>query len=319
MDNTTSGQIIVDGARIDKMKKKLKEWGNQHQNTTNQIKYANKGLITSFKSLLSAMMPFLGVYAIVSGLRNAINDAMESIETDNMFNTVMGSASKEMSAWVKELNQTVGLGITNTKQYIATITQMGRAMGLTGQQAIDMSKQMAVMAGDISSFYNTDLASVQADLRSALSGSFETMDKYGVVLRANTIKEYAYANGIAQTGAELTEQQKKDLAKYTERVKGLVVVEITGEKCPPCLAFARMLKEDTFLDELRSKGGRFYQLDVGTEKGLSGKKLSTDIWGIRGMPYVLFFKDGAPIYLLKGFDETRWPKIKQTLKQKNIL
>ena len=78
-----------------------------------------------------------------------------------------------------------------------------------------------------------------------------------------------------QTGAELTEKKKKDLAKYTERVKGLVVVEITGEKCPPCLAFARMLKEDTFLDELRSKGGRFYQLDVGTEKGLSGKKLST--------------------------------------------
>ena len=203
-DNSIPKQLSL----IDKMKKKLKEWGNQHQNTANQIKNANKGLITSFKSLLSAMMPFLGIYAIFSGLRNAINDAMESIETDNMFNTVMGSASKEMSAWVKELNQTVGLGITNTKQYTATITQMGRAMGLTGQQAIDMSKQMAVMAGDISSFYNTDLASVQADLRSALSGSFETMDKYGVVLRANTIKEYAYANGIAQTGAELTNAQR---------------------------------------------------------------------------------------------------------------
>lgn len=203
-DNSIPKQLSL----IDKMKKKLKEWGNQHQNTANQIKYANKGLITSFKSLLSAMMPFLGIYAIFSGLRNAINDAMESIETDNMFNTVMGSASKEMSAWVKELNQTVGLGITNTKQYTATITQMGRAMGLTGQQAIDMSKQMAVMAGDISSFYNTDLASVQADLRSALSGSFETMDKYGVVLRANTIKEYAYANGIAQTGAELTNAKR---------------------------------------------------------------------------------------------------------------
>ena len=122
-----------------------------------------------------------------------------------------------------------------------------------------------------------------------------------------------------QTGGELTEQQKKDLAKYTERVKGLVVVEITGEKCPPCLAFARMLKEDTFLDELRSKGGRFYQLDIGTEKGLAGKKLSTDIWGIRGMPAFLFFKDGERIYGFTGFDETRWPKIKQTLKQKNIL
>lgn len=122
-----------------------------------------------------------------------------------------------------------------------------------------------------------------------------------------------------QTGGELTEQQKKDLAKYTERVKGIVGVEITGERCPPCLAFARMLKEDTFLEELKSKGGRFYQLDLGTEKGLAGKKLSTDIWGIRGMPTFLFFKDGERIYGFEGFDETRWPKIKQTLKQKNIL
>ena len=122
-----------------------------------------------------------------------------------------------------------------------------------------------------------------------------------------------------QTGGELTEQQKKDLAKYTERVKGIVGVEITGERCPPCLAFARMLKEDTFLEELKSKGGRFYQLDLGTEKGLAGKKLSSDIWGITGMPYVLFFKDGAPIYLLKGFDKAQWPNVKQALRQKKIL
>lgn len=193
---------------IDKIKKKIIQWKDSHVSASKSIQSANKTLTSSFKSVLSAIAPFVSLYAIFAGLKNAINDAMESIETDNMFNTVMGSASKEMSAWVKELNQTVGLGITNTKQYTATITQMGRAMGLTGQQAIDMSKQMAVMAGDISSFYNTDLASVQADLRSALSGSFETMDKYGVVLRANTIKEYAYANGIANTGAELTNAQR---------------------------------------------------------------------------------------------------------------
>lgn len=203
-DNSIPKQLSL----IDKMKQKLKEWRDQHKKTANQIKNANKGLIISLKSLLSAMMPFLSIYAIFSGLRSAINDAMESIETDNMFNTVMGSASKEMNAWVKELNRTVGLGITNTKQYAATITQMGRAMGLTGQQAIDMSKQMAVMAGDISSFYNTDLASVQSDLRSALSGSYETMDKYGIVLRATTIQQYAYTKGIAQTGAELTNAQR---------------------------------------------------------------------------------------------------------------
>ena len=206
--NPTDNSIPKQLALIDKMKQKLKEWGSQHQKTAKQIKSANKGLTSSFKSLLSAMMPFLSIYAVFTGLKNAITNAMESIETDNMFNTVFGSSASDMNKWVSEVNKTLGLGITNTKQYTATITQMGRAMGLTGTQAMEMSQKMTLMAGDISSFYNTDLATVQSDLRSALSGSFETMDKYGVVLRATTIQQFAYANGIAKTGAELTNAQR---------------------------------------------------------------------------------------------------------------
>lgn len=193
---------------IDKIKTKTSQWLSNHNKTAKGIQSANKKISSSFKSLLSAMMPFLSIYAIFTGLKNAINDAMESIETDNMFNTVFGSSANEMNKWVKEVNKTLGLGITNTKQYTATISQMGRAMGLSGTQAREMSQKMALMAGDISSFYDTDIANVQADLRSALSGSFETMDKYGIVLRATTIQQFAYANGIAQTGAELTNAQR---------------------------------------------------------------------------------------------------------------
>lgn len=190
------------------IKDKTSEWLTKHKKTAQGIQSTNKKMASSFKSLLSAMMPFLSIYAVFSGLKNSINNAMESIETDNMFNTVFGSGANEMNKWVSEVNKTLGLGITNTKQYTATISQMGRAMGLSGEQAKDMSQKMALMAGDISSFYNADLATVQQDLRSALSGSFETMDKYGVVLRATAIQQYAYANGIAQTGAELTNAQR---------------------------------------------------------------------------------------------------------------
>ena len=193
---------------IDKIKTKTSQWLSNHNKTAKGIQSANKKISSSFKSLLSAMMPFLSIYANFTGLKNAINNAMESIETDNMFNTVFGSSANEMNKWVKEVNKTLGLGVTNTKQYTATISQMGRAMGLTGTQAKDMSQKMALMAGDISSFYDTDIANVQADLRSALSGSFETMDKYGIVLRATTIQQFAYANGIAKTGSELTNAQR---------------------------------------------------------------------------------------------------------------
>ena len=169
---------------IDKIKTKTTQWLSSHNKASKGIQNANKKMASSFKSLLNAMMPFLSIYAVFSGLKNAINDAMESIETDNMFNTVFGSSSQEMNQWVSEVNKTLGLGITDTKKYTATISQMGRAMGLTGTQAMEMSQKMAKMAGDISSFYDTDIASVQADLRSALSGSYEV--KHSLPLHTET-------------------------------------------------------------------------------------------------------------------------------------
>lgn len=193
---------------IDRISTKTTQWYNNHKKASKGIQNANKSMSNSFKTLLNAMLPFMSIYAIFNGLKNSINNAMESIETDNMFNTVFGSNSQEMNKWVKEVNKTLGLGVANTKQYTATIAQMGRAMGLSGTQAQEMSQKMALMAGDISSFYNTDLATVQQDLRSALSGSYETMDKYGVVLRATTVQQYAYANGIATVGSELTNSQR---------------------------------------------------------------------------------------------------------------
>ena len=193
---------------IDKIKTKTAQWLSSHKKTADGIQNANKKMSSSFKSLLNAMMPFLSIYAVFSGIKTSITNAMESIETDNMFNTVFGSSSQEMNQWVSEVNKTLGLGITNTKQYTATISQMGRAMGLTGTQAMEMSQKMATMAGDISSFYNVDLSQAQQDLQSALSGSNEVLTKYGIVLREDIIKQYAYANGIATMGAELTSAQR---------------------------------------------------------------------------------------------------------------
>lgn len=193
---------------IDKIKTKTSQWLSNHTKTAKGIEKANKGVGNSFKSLLKSIMPFVSAFAIFNTLKKSIHEAMQAVETDHMFNTVMGNSRDEMSEWVQEVNKTMGLGIVNTKQYSSIITQMGRAMGLSGEQAMDMSKKMTKMAGDISSFYDADLVDVQRDLRSALSGSFETMDKYGIVLRQSIVDQYAWSHGIAETGKQLNNAQR---------------------------------------------------------------------------------------------------------------
>lgn len=183
-------------------------FAKEHRETANKVKSANSKMSGSFKALLATMAPFLTIYGVFNLLKTSVTDAMESVETLNMFNTVFGNSASVMNDWINTMNETLGLSKTNTQQYTATIMQMGRAMGLASNDAMAMSQKMAIMAGDISSFFNTDLATAQQDLRSALSGSFETMDKYGIVLRASTVQQYAYANGIAKVGSELTNAQR---------------------------------------------------------------------------------------------------------------
>ena len=187
---------------------KVKEWGKAHLSVGKQVKSVNKSIATSFKSILSSMLPFMTVIGAFNLLKESTTDAMGAIEDTNMFMAVFGQNASEMDSWIKQLNADTGLGVGQTKQFTAIIGQMGSAMGLTSEEAMDMSKSMAQMAGDISSFYNVDVAQAQEDLRSALSGSNEVLTKYGIVLREDTIKQYAYANGIATVGAELTSAQR---------------------------------------------------------------------------------------------------------------
>ena len=193
---------------LDETGKKAKKLGQETKKASKQIKSATTGIAASFKSLLTSMLPFMTLVGAFNLLKTSTTEAMDSIETTNMYMAVFGDRASEMDSFIKDVNKSMGLGVGQTKQFTAIIGQMGKAMGMTTDEAMGMAQSMAKMAGDISSFYNVDVAQAQEDLRSALSGSNEVLSKYGIVLREDTIKQYAYANGIARTGQELTASQR---------------------------------------------------------------------------------------------------------------
>ena len=188
----------------DKLESSLKKVDKQQD----KVSKSTKKTENAFKSLAKSLAPYLGLAAIFGTIKKSISDALEAGEAGSMFDTVFGSSAEDMNIWISDMNKTLGLGITDTKKYTATIMQMGKAMEMTNEDAMSMAQSMAKMAGDISSFYDTDITQAQEDLRSALSGSMETMDKYGIILRENTLKEFAYEEGIAAYGAELNNAQK---------------------------------------------------------------------------------------------------------------
>ena len=81
-------------------------------------------------------------------------------------------------------------------------------MGFTEAATLGMSTQMVELAADMSSAKNVPLAEALDKIRAGLIGESEPLRTMGVLLSEARVKEVAYAEGIAATGAELTVQEK---------------------------------------------------------------------------------------------------------------
>ena len=193
---------------VDNLTNKLENYINKVKKASSATQSSTKGMASGFKGALKSLLPIMSVISIFSTLKDSVKNAMDATEGQSMFDAVFGDSANKMDAFVQKMNQTLGLSVNGSKQFTATIAQMGRAMGMSSNSAMDMSQKMLTLAGDMSAFYNVDIAQAQEDLQSALSGSNEVLTKYGIVLREDTIQQYAYANGIATVGSELTSAQR---------------------------------------------------------------------------------------------------------------
>lgn len=155
----------------------------------------------------------LSAVAAFGTLKTAIQNANEATETASLFATVWGHRASEVNAWITDLSDTLGVNQVEMQNTTATLFNMAKNLDLTSTQAQQLAQDLGMLSQDMASFYNMSSADVFSDIKSVLSGSGEVFSKYGAIINETTIKEYAYANGIARVGAELSIADKT-LARY---------------------------------------------------------------------------------------------------------
>jgi len=151
----------------------------------------------------------LGVTApmlAVGGL--SLKMAMDVVESENLVAESFGGMTEAATKWSVELSKALGLNQYEVRQQAATLKVMLESMGLAERQAYDMALGMTELAADMESFYNLPHGEAFEKIRSGLSGEAEPLKRLGILVNENTIKQIAYREGLARTGAELTEQQK---------------------------------------------------------------------------------------------------------------
>lgn len=193
-----------------------REFRQEMNNVTNQVsnmeRQVNRSL-GNIKNIFGRVGKWIAALGLGKVIKDSIITAMDSIESDSMFDTVFGGLANEVRQWSEELQNSLGLNGYAIRENVATLYNMTKSMGLASSEALTLSKDMTLLAEDMASFYNLSSSEAFNKIRAGLTGETEPLKQLGILVDEATIKQYAYANGIAVVGTELSNTQKV-MARY---------------------------------------------------------------------------------------------------------
>ena len=174
----------------------------------------------SFKSFAGKLKEVLGLLVGIRGITGVFNwvkDATEAganvAETNHIIESTFGDLSEQVNNWAKDAIENYGIAQTSAKRYAGTLSAMFQSSGIGYKKAAEMSMDLVGMAGDLSSFYNVDTATVFQKLKSGMAGMVRPLRDFGIDLSVASLNEYALAQGMGKTYAQMT-QAEKTMLRY---------------------------------------------------------------------------------------------------------
>jgi hypothetical protein len=149
-----------------------------------------------------------GLAAAAVGAKKTIDMASDLDESLNKTTATFEKSSPKIRKWSQTTADALGLTRSQALEAASSVGAMLKPMGVAPQRAAAMSRRMVQLAGDMASFNNEDPTEMLDRIRAGLSGESEPLKRFGTVLSETRVKQHAWKTGIAETGEELTEQQK---------------------------------------------------------------------------------------------------------------
>lgn len=140
-------------------------------------------------------------------------------EYANSFKDRMNELTRKMTGYNVGSNgelfmtDSIGLGLDPEAimNYQASISAITNSVGLIGENSVNASKALTMLAADMSSLKNVDLSTVMTNLQSGLIGQSRALYKYGIDITNATLQTYAYKYGLSMAVSEMTQADKMQL------------------------------------------------------------------------------------------------------------
>ena len=193
---------------VNRVKKSI----NEAEGATGKLKAGWQGVVTEFKNSREAQAAVAaGAVTVAVASIKAASDLEESI---NAVNVTYGKSSEAVLALGEDADTAFGMSQRAFNEFSTGFSAFANQIAEnSGQRVEDVVENMATRIADFASVHNLSLQEAEQVAKSTLAGETEAFRRFGGDVSAATIETFAYENGIADVGDELTEGQKV-LARY---------------------------------------------------------------------------------------------------------
>lgn len=177
---------------------------------------------------LGKFVPIIGGVLAGIGVANFFSDAVNAAsnlnESANAIKVSFGDAAGEVESLGKTAAERLGLSNNDFNSLAVRFSSFSRVIAGDSRKVGDVLDELTTRGADFASVYNIEAADALALFQSGLAGESEPLRRYGIDISAATVANTAYRLGIAETGVELTEQEKIQ-ARYAAIMEQTAQVE----------------------------------------------------------------------------------------------
>lgn len=155
----------------------------------------------------------LSVAAITAFSKSCIELGSDLAEVQNVVDVTFGSMSGKVNDFAKNALTAYGLSETSAKSFTSVMGAMLKSMGLSTEQAFDMSTSLTALSADMASFYNLDAQTAFEKIRAGISGETEPLKQLGINMSVANLEAFALAQGITKSYNAMS-QQEQALLRY---------------------------------------------------------------------------------------------------------
>lgn len=204
----SDGKVIYEVRADDsKVNNDLDQAQRKVEQGSGRIGTAAKNVAVAVGAALATMAAAAGAAGVMFAAKG-VQIASDLAEVQNVVDVAFGRSADKIDDWAKTATNAYGLSELAAKQYTGTMGAMLKSMNVSGDATVEMSTNLAGLAGDMASFYNLDHDDAWTKIRSGIAGETEPLKQLGINMSVANLEAFALKDGLGKTYAQMSQSEQ---------------------------------------------------------------------------------------------------------------